>query len=156
MEGIRAWSVSLCMAALGCAAVRLLVPKNGNGKVFHLITATFFLCCMLMPLLRVQSVTPLDIHGLPEEVKADLLEDVVTRQLQAQVESTVTALAEEGLAARNVTAKKITVITDITAEGIIYIQQVTITVDKQTVSIARAVGEVLEQQLQTTVLVEAQ
>ena len=154
MDGIRAWSAALCIAALGCSAVQLLAPKNGTGKLFRLITTTFFICCMMMPLLKLRSFVSLDIDGLPQEVTAELLEDTVTRQLQTQVEETVTALVEESLAAREVTAEKITVKTDTSADGGIYIQQVTITVDKQTTPIAKTVGEVLAQQLQTTVTVE--
>ncbi|MBP3436064.1 MAG: hypothetical protein J6K62_07055 [Clostridia bacterium] len=154
MDGIRAWSAALCVAALGCSAVALLAPKNGTGKLFRLITATFFICCMLMPLLKVRSFVSLDIGDLPPAVKAELLEDTVTRQLQTQVEETVIALAEEGLAARGITAKKITVTMDTSADGGIYIQQVTITVDKQTVPIAKAVGEVLAEELKTTVTVQ--
>lgn len=154
MDGIRAWSAALCIAALGCSAVSLLAPKNGTGKLFRLVTMTFFLCCMVMPLLKLNSFVSLDIGGLPQEVTAELLEDTVTRQLQVQVEETVIALAEESLATRGVTAEKIEVITDTSADGGIYIQQVTITVDKQTAPIAKTVGEVLAEQLQTTVTVK--
>ena len=156
MDEIRAWSAALCLAALGCSAIRLLVPKNGTGNLLQLMIGTFFICCLFMPLMELRSFTGLDIGDLPVEVTAELLEDTVTQQLQARVEDTVVALTEQRLAEQNITAEQITVITDISDEGGIYIQQVTITVDKQTVPIAKTVGEVLAEQLSTTVTVEMQ
>ena len=156
MDGIRAWSAALCLVALGCAAVRLLAPKNGTGKLLQLIITTLFICCLLMPLLKLRSFEALDIRGLPDEVTSELLEDTVTQQLQRQIEDAVTALTEQRLAEQEIIAEQIAVQTDISAEGGIYIQHVTITVDKQTVPIAKTVGEVLAEQLNTTVTVEMQ
>ena len=156
MDGIRAWSAALCLVALGCSAVRLLAPKNGTGKLLQLIITTLFICCLLMPLLKLRSFEALDIRGLPDEVTSELLEDTVTQQLQRQIEDAVTALTEQRLAEQEIIAEQIAVQTDISAEGGIYIQHVTITVDKQTVPIAKTVGEVLAKQLNTTVTVEMQ
>ena len=55
-------------------------------------------------------------------------------------------LSEEALAQRGIAAKKIVVSTDISDNGGIYIQHVTLVVDKQNVPIAKAVGEVLIKQ----------
>ena len=156
MDGIRAWSAALCLVALGCSAVRLLAPKNGTGKLLQLIITTLFICCLLMPLLKLRSFEALDIRGLPDEVTSELLEDTVTQQLRRQIEDAVTALTEQRLAEQEIIAEQIAVQTDISAEGGIYIQHVTITVDKQTVPIAKTVGEVLAEQLNTTVTVEMQ
>lgn len=156
MDGIRAWSAALCLVALGCSAVRLLAPKNGTGKLLQLIITTLFICCLLMPLLKARSFEALDIRGLPDEVTAELLEDTVAQQLRRQIEDAVTTLTEQRLAEQEIIAEQIAVQTDISAEGGIYIQHVTITVDKQTVPIAKTVGEVLAKQLNTTVTVEMQ
>lgn len=155
MDGIRAWSTAVCLAALGCAAVRLLAPKAGAGKLFHLITATFFLCCLISPLLDYRLLADWEVEDLPPAVVDEVLEETVTEQLHRQVKDTVTALAEEALAARRVTAKKIEVTTDSLESGGIYIQQITITVDKQSMPTALVVGEVLETQLEAPVAVQA-
>ena len=146
MDGIRAWSTAVCLSALGCAALQLLAPQGSLGKVFRLVANTFFLCCMLLPLLNIGSLTKLDIRDMPEGVVSSLLSDTVNRQLERQVQDTVTTLTAQALAERNVTAEKIHVETDISADGSIYIQHVAITVDKQTVPIAKVVGEVLSKQ----------
>ncbi len=151
MDGIRAWSTALCLAALGCAAIHLLAPKGGTGKLFRLVTNTFFLCCMLLPLLEIGSITAPDIADLPESVVSDLLSDTVTEQLRVQVRDTVIRLSEEALTQRGITAEKIVVSTDISDNGGIYIQHVTLVVDKQNVPIAKAVGEVLTKQWEVPV-----
>lgn len=151
MEGIRSWSMVLCLAALGCTAVQLLAPKGSVGRVFRLVVHTFFLLCMLMPLTRIDSLGSLSVEALPESVVADVLEDTVTKQLEAQVHEAVEELAVQVLAVRGVSAKKIKVATDISADGGIYIQHVTLTVDKQSVPQAKLAGEVLSAQLEVPV-----
>ena len=68
-----------------------------------------------------------------------------------QVRAAVETLTEEALTERGVRAKKIEVETDISTRGDIYIQHVTLVVDKQNVPIAKAVGEVLTKQWEVPV-----
>ncbi len=156
MNEIRAWSAAVCMAALGCSAIRLLAPKAGSGKLFSLITASFFLCALALPLLKITSLPELEIDLLPPDVVTGLLEERVTEQLKVQVEAAAAAVVDEAMAVRNVTAKKVEVITDTSESGGIYMKQITIYVDKQSVPIAAVVREVLEKQLETTVVVKTE
>lgn len=151
MDGIRTWSTTLCLAALGCTAVQLLAPKGGIGRVFRLAVRTFFLLCMLMPLTRIGSLDSLSIERLPDSVVGDVLEDTVTRQLEKQVREAVETLTTEALNERGVQAKKIEVDTDISVDGGIYIQHVTVAVDKQNVPQAKLAGEVLSARLEVPV-----
>ena len=153
MEWIREWCGLLCFGALGCCAVQLLAPATGTGKIFRLVVMTFFLCCAVMPILKFGTEISLPVTFLPSEVVEEQLNDRVTAQLKKQVENTVVALTEEALANRDVTAEKITVYTDTSENGSIYIKQVVIQVDKQKVPIAGMVGETLEKQWETTVVV---
>ena len=50
MSGIKVWVLTVCIAALVCAAVQMLIPKNATGKVFRLVLAAAFLLCLLQPL----------------------------------------------------------------------------------------------------------
>ncbi len=154
MNGIRAWSAAVCMAALGCSAVRLLAPKAGSGKLFSLITASFFLCALALPLLNMSSLPELEMDLLPPDVVTGLLEERVTEQLTEQVEAAAVTFVEEAMAARNITPKKVEVMTDTSESGGIYMKQITIYVDKQSVPIAAVVREVLEKSLETTVVVK--
>lgn len=154
MNEIRAWSAAVCMAALGCSAIRLLAPKAGSGKLFSLITASFFLCALALPLLNITALPELEIDLLPSDVVTELLEERVTEQLTEQVEKATVAFVDEAMAARNITSKKVEVITDTSESGGIYMKQIAIYVDKQSVPIAAVVREVLEKSLQTTVVIK--
>ena len=149
------WGGTLCVAALGCTAVQLLAPTGGVGKVFRLVVNTFFLCCMLMPLCTAGRFTALNMDVLPKAVVSELLADTVTEQLQTQVCDTVETLVRQALTERGVEAEKIEVHTDISEDGGIYIQQVAVTVDKQTVPMAKLAGEVLAKQWDTPIEVIA-
>ena len=156
MNEIRAWSAVVCMAALGCSAIRLLAPKAGSGKLFSLITTSFFLCALALPLMKITSLPDLNIDLVPQDIADGLLEERVTEQLTVQIEATAAEVVNEAMAARNITAKKVEVMTDTSDSGGIYMKQITIYVDKQSVPIAAVVREVLEKQLETTVVVKTE
>lgn len=155
MNDIRAWSTAVCMAALGCSALRLLAPKT-CGNVFSLVVSSFFLCALVLPVLQFYTVSSPDISFLPPEIQSDLLQEKVNTQLQEQVKEAAESLVNEAMAVRGISAKKVEVTTDISTEGGISMKQVTILVDKQTVPIAAVVREVLERQLVTTVVIKTE
>lgn len=156
MSEIRAWSAAVCMAALGCSAIRLLAPKAGSGKLFSLIIASFFLCALMLPLLHIHSLPELEIDLLPPDVVTGMLEERVTEQLTKQVEAAVVAFVNDAMATRNITSKKVEIVTDTSESGGIYMKKITIYVDKQNVPVAAVVREVLEKQLETTVVLKTE
>ncbi len=153
MEWIRQWCGWMCCGAIGCCAVQLLVPNKGTGKVFRLVVITFFLCCAVLPVLKAGEDWSLPIEFLPTDVVNKQLNERVEAQLKEQVESAVVQLTEEALANRELEARKITVETDTSENGSIYIKQVAIQVDKQSIPIANVVAEMLASQWNTTVTV---
>ncbi len=154
MEQLREWCRYICFAAIGCSAIQLLIPKGRTGKLFRLLTLTFFLCSMILPFFKLTSSLPLNIEFLPEDIVSEQLSDKVTEQLRGQVEQVVKQVAEDCLANRGVTAEKIVVQTDIADSGSIYIQQVTVFVDKQSLAAALPIRDVLKTQLETTVYIQ--
>lgn len=154
MKDIRLWCSLVCFAALGCTAVRLLAPRNGSGKLFQLITVSFFLCCFISPLLNLSSSTALSVDWMPPKTVSELLDKRVTKQLQTQVEEAVEKIVSTAFLERDITTQKIVVETDISSEGSIYIKQITVTVDKQSVPVSMVVREVLMKQLETTVTIK--
>ena len=143
----------MCFAAVGCAAIRLLVPEGKTGSVYRLLVMTFFVCSMITPLLDLTVELPLDATWLPQEIVSEQLTEKVTEQLSKQVEESVKTMAEECLAYRDTKAEQIVVKTNVSDEGNIYIEQVILYVDKHEVSKALAARDVLQQQLQVPVTV---
>ena len=153
METLRNWSSAVCFAAVGCAAIRLLVPEGKTGKIYRLLVMTFFICSMITPLLNVTVDLSLDAQWLPQEIVDEQLAEKVTEQLSKQVEESVRNVAEECLGYRDTKADQIVVETNVSAEGNIYIERVIVYVDEREVSKALAARDVLEQQLQVPVTV---
>lgn len=146
MSEIRMWSITVCVAAAGCGLVCALAPKNATGKLLTIIVSSFFVCCMLLPILKVFSLTEPDIDFLPDSVVSQRLSEKVDDQLRKQVSETVEKMIVEALSLRKVKAKKIDVETDTSENGGIYIRQITVTVDKQDVPIALGAQASLEEQ----------
>ena len=65
MDGIKAWAIALCAAAVGCSLLHMLAPKGGMGRLFKLIIAAFFLCCMIAPLMNLKSMTDVYKRQVP-------------------------------------------------------------------------------------------
>ena len=151
MNALKQWATMLCVAALGCTALQQVIPKNGTGKLFRLVIATFFLCCLMVPILKITSQISLDTQFLPDTVISQELDNKVTEQLKKQVERATERVVAEALDNRHVAAKKIRVNTDTRENGSIYIQHIDIFVDKQHVPAALVAENVLEKQLDTEV-----
>ncbi|PWM41007.1 MAG: hypothetical protein DBX66_00410 [Clostridiales bacterium] len=50
METIRQFAAMVCVAAVGCCALRLLLPQSALEPVLRVILSAFFLLCLLLPL----------------------------------------------------------------------------------------------------------
>lgn len=154
MDAVKSWAAMLCVVAVGCALVQMLAPREGMGKILKLIIAAFFLCCMVSPLLSLKSLTGLNLDMLPDEVSADLLQERVNEQLKRQMEAAVEKVADNTLKNYGITAEKVTVQTDTSEEGGIYIRQVILYLNSQNIQKALTARQVMEQQLGVDVSVE--
>ena len=153
MGDVIKWAAALCVAAAGCTALQILAPKKGMGRIFRLITAAFFLCCMASPLLSMKSILPIDIEGLPEEVSADAIKERVQKQIESQVNAALKQTAEQTLANYNIKVLKIEVNMDTDEDSRIYISGVVLYLDKQNRSQAITAKQVMEQRLGVEVTV---
>ncbi len=154
MGDIKQWAIALCAAAIGCTILKSLAPKNGTGRLFHLMIAAFFLCCMAAPLLSLRSLSLSDLPAVDYEEPDSALSERVEEQMIRQMETTVKGLCDRFLKNYDVTVEKVTVHTDTSADGRIYISHVTLFLDKQNVGKSLTVRQIMEQQLGVTVDVE--
>lgn len=154
MDGIRAWAAALCVVAVGCALLQMFAPKGGLGRIYKLLIAAFFLCCMIAPLLGLRSLKDLNLNLLPEEVSADLLQERVNGQLERQIDAALQRVTEDTLKNYQIEVQKVAAHTDTSADGRIYIRQVTLYLDKQNGRHALQARQVMEQRLGVEVVVE--
>lgn len=154
MGDIRQWAIALCTAAIGCTILKTLAPKGGTGRLFHMMIAAFFLCCMASPLLSLRSLSLSDL-SITEYTEPDTsLSQRVEEQMVRQMEATVLSLSQRYLKNYDITVEKVAVHTDTSADGSIYISHVTLYLDKQSAAGAWTARQLMEQQLGVTVEVE--
>ncbi len=153
MEAVRSWAIGLCVAAVGCAVLQLLAPKGGLGKLYHLLTAAFFLCCLVFPILAFQNLPELSIDTLPEEIQQSMLEERIRQQLVEQIDEALQTTTAQVLESYGFQAEKVVANTTTSEEGGIYMDSVTVYLDKENVRHALTIRLLLEQRLGVTVTI---
>lgn len=155
MDAVKGWAAALCAVAIGCTLLQMLAPKDGMGKIFRMITAAFFLCCLVTPLLNLKSLTNLNLDSLPADIRSEMLENRVNEQVERQIGAAVQKLAEATLSSHNLSAEKIVTETDTSEDGSIYIKRIILYLDKQNMTQSLAVRQLMEQRLGLEVDIEA-
>lgn len=150
MESLKTWAFTVCVAALVCTAIQMLVPKKGTGRVFRMVMTAAFLLCMIYPL---ADGLPLSLPSWDNDKTADdsELEDVLEQQLCDQIEAAVIQYCGE----QGFSPQKVQTVTDISSEGRIYMKRILIYTDKQDAEKALLVKRYLEQDSDITVEVIA-
>ncbi len=154
MDSIRAWALALCAVAVACSLLHLIAPKNGMGKIFKMLLAAFFLCCLITPLLSLKDMLHLDIASLPDSVAAETLQERVNEQVLRQIDASLLRVTNSALKNYGVQAEKVEAKTDTSADGGICITQIVLYLDKQNIRHAIAAKQVLEDRLETPVIVQ--
>ena len=121
MSSLRAWALSLAMAALAGGLVWLLAPKGSVQKALRALIAVFLLCAFLSPFfarggIHLDWVLP-DMQAAPV---TPALEDTVSRQLKTAVEEEIAKRMQAVLEERGL-AGQISLDTSIWADGSIEI-----------------------------------
>lgn len=150
------WAGALCMAAIACSMFQMLVPKEGIGRVMRLLTAAFFLCAILSPLLSLKSLMDLRLETLPREQQNDLLAERVADQLEQQLSQVILRECRKALEPYPFEVKKVETKVDRMEDGSIYISHIRVFLDKQQMGSRITVGKLLEQRLGREVEVVAE
>ena len=151
MDGVKEWAAALCVAAIGCALLQMLAPKEGMGRLFRILIAAFFLCCLVTPLLSICKISSLTVDWLPDEVQSEMLQEEVNNQLEEQINAALMRVAKEKLAAYDIQVEKIAAITDTSETGSIYIERVVLYLDEKNQANSITARQVMEQELGLTV-----
>lgn len=118
-----AWAGAVCMAAAGCTVLHMLVGKTGAGKVFRLLTAAFFLCAVLSPLLLLKDAVELPSATANTANTADL-EETALQQMRAATENILLTKVNEALESHDLKAEKLEIRMDTSADGRISITDI--------------------------------
>ncbi len=155
MEGIQAWAIALCAAAVACSLLHMLTPKNGLGKIFRMLLAAFFICCLITPLLSLKGMLPLELEDLPDSASSSALQERVNEQVLRQIDASLLRVTNDTLKNYDIQAEKVEAKTDTSADGGICITQIVLYLDKQNIRNAVTAKQILENRLETPVLVQS-
>ena len=147
MDAVKGWAAALCAVAIGCTLLQMLAPKGGMGKIFRMITAAFFLCCLVSPLLNLKSLLKLDLESLPTEIQSEMPENRLNEQVERQISAAVQRLTETTLEGYGLSAEKIVTEMDTSEDGSIYIKRIILYLDKQNMAQSLTIRQLLEQRL---------
>ncbi len=144
MTQIQDWAAALCVSGIGCTLLHMLCPAGTMRRVFGVLTAVFFFCCILSPVQGLVSFAADLFSVSPQTEVPTALSDTVYEQAQQVIENALLQDAQTRLA-DTVTVKKVSVIRDKTQTDSIYIERVMITLDREDRSAVKTVYTTLEQ-----------
>ncbi len=144
MSVLQEWAAAMCGIGVGCAVLSMLCPAGRMRRVFGVLTAVLFLCCMLSPVKALVGLAT-ELFSLPEETEVSLeLSDKVNEQAESVLTQTLLRDADERVG-DIATVKKVTLCRDKTRTDRIYIERVRVTLDREDMAVASAVRKTLEQ-----------
>ncbi len=150
MTQLQDWAVAMCSVGIGCALLHMLCPVGTMRRVFGVLTAVFFLCCLLTPLKTLVGMA-VELFALPEQAEVStVLTEEVNEQAEALIADVLLGDAKERVGDM-ATVKKVTVCRDNTRADSIYIERVRVTLDREDRAVASAVRATLEQAWGTVV-----
>jgi len=139
------------MAAIVCAILQMLAPKEGTGRILRLMTAAFFICAMISPLLSLKDLSSLGLDFTAENAQNGALEQQMSSQLSEQMGPALESSAAEVLAPYHLSVKKVEAKVDTSADGSIYIDHITVTLDKQQTGSRITIQKLLEEKWGTAI-----
>ncbi|MDR2753732.1 MAG: hypothetical protein LBB50_05440 [Oscillospiraceae bacterium] len=144
MEFLRNWALTVALSALAGGVVWLLAPKGSVQKAVRTVVAVFLLCAFLSPLFWRREVSP-DWIWPEVEIDCSAMEEAVTRQLQAAVETELERRMQAVMDERKITGQ-IRLETDILSDGSIEIVTAEVIVPRgaNTAGLAAALGAATE------------
>ena len=144
MDGIKAWAIAVCTAAVVCSLLRQLFPDSTVGRQGRLLLPCLFLCVLLSPLSGGFSDVKLPDFTAEKPADSAALAARMRQQMAAQVNESILAMVNQSLASYGWQAKKVVTDMDIDEEGRISMGQITLYVDEDTAERATAIKQIAE------------
>ena len=123
MTGVQHWAVGLCMAGIGCTVLRMLCPAGATRRVFGVLTAVFFFCCLLSPLQALMSVAGDWFDFSVQTTVPTTLSETVNGQVEAVLEAALLRDAQVHFG-QDTAVERVSVVRDMSRTDSIYIERV--------------------------------
>lgn len=146
------WLGGVCMAAAGCTLLHMLVGNKGAGKVFRLVSAAFFVCTVLMPLLQFAQDFSLPSFETQTAQSTDL-QQTARAQFREMTEQVLLQEVNAVLKNHQLSAEKIEIEMDTLQDGRISITDIAVYIPSGNALHRNWVKEIVTERLGTQVRV---
>lgn len=150
---LAAWAGGICMAAAGCAALHMLIENTGIGKTLRLLTAAFFLCAVLLPLRNLKGNINLS-QDITQTADVAAMEETALQQIKTMTEQILLEKVNEALQSHDISAKKIEINMDTSADESISITDIVLYIPSGNSLHRTRAAEIAEKRLGMEVRVE--
>lgn len=132
MDHVQKWALGICLTVLVNAMVQYMIPRGSMERMLRFVVGGIVLCGLMVPFTELSKIdwtweepvsARFDYDGFPDEVQRQIFQQA-ERNIQQVV---ITELEKNGYGWKNVSVRM-----DTNPDGSIVIEQVVVTVDKET------------------------
>lgn len=156
MNGVMQWAAVICLSALVCGMLELLVPDGNMEKMVRLVLGAVLLLAVLSPLTG--TLGKLDLHAIGQNIETTdtaSLTETVNQQIVQTAQENVQAVAQEILEENETFPQKIQVMMDTSQDDSISITKLIVTLDKEDNNRKDEARRLLEEKMELPVEVTA-
>ncbi len=144
MESVKSWAFSVCCAAIAGGIMNILLPKSNLQKIYKTIFCVFFLCVILLPVMRIKTPNE-NFFEFDSEYNGVFYKNEFTDNSERFIENKIIESTEIFLRDNGIHCKDISAKVNISDDGSININKFTLTFE-ETVN-SEFIGEALKQKI---------
>lgn len=132
MDRVQQWALGICLTVLVNAIVQYMIPKGSMERMLRLVIGAIVLCGLLLPLTQLSQLDWQLEEPAAARYDYDGFSDEVERQIFQQAERNIQQVVIAELEKNGYRWKNVSVRMDTNQDGSIVIEQVVVTLDKDT------------------------
>ena len=126
MNAVQQWTAGICLAVLAGSLLQHLMPEGAMRRMAELTAGAFFLCAVLVPLMRAAPDFSILLSLRPSTVEEEFA-GTVQRQQEQAIRDSVTSLIAAQLSQEGIPVQGIEVDVNMGEDGSIHMNQITVT-----------------------------
>ena len=148
MSEIKGWAVVICVSAIACSLLDMIVPSGKMEKIVRFVFGVFMICAVINPFETATKGFDIDLKIPNSEIKKDYkfsesMEDIEMRAAECKIKN----ILEETLGEINIEPQKINISMDINEGNSISINKVEVVLGKENIDRQEEVKSIIKNKL---------
>lgn len=148
MNEIKGWAILVCVSAIACSLLDMIVPSGKMEKIVRFVFGVFMICAVINPFVTATKGFDIDLKIPNSEIKKDYkfsesMEDIEMRAAECKIKN----ILEETLDEINIEPQKINISMDINEENSISINKVEVVLGKENIDRQEEVKSIIKNKL---------